>query len=71
MDITARTPAPVGADLALELLLASPEVEAFGRRTATEVTRARVSAALMPALAAALWKLRDVRGRPGAGGAGL
>ena len=45
MDITARTPAPVGADLAIELLLASPEVEAFGRRTATEVTRARVSAA--------------------------
>ena len=44
MDITARTPAPVGADLAIELLLASPEVEAFGRRTATEVTRARVSA---------------------------
>ncbi len=62
MDITARTPAPVGADLAIELLLASPEVEAFGRRTATEVTRARVSAALMPALAAALWKLRDAEG---------
>jgi transcription-repair coupling factor (superfamily II helicase) len=59
MDITARTPAPVGADLAIELLLASPEVEAFGRRTASEVTRARVSAALMPALAATLWQLRD------------
>ncbi len=59
MDITARTPAPVGADLAVELLLASPEVEAFARRTATEVTRARVSEALLPALTAALWHLRD------------
>ena len=59
MDITARTPAPVGADLAIDLLLADAGVEAFARRTASEVTRARVSEPLLPALIAGLWHLRE------------
>jgi transcription-repair coupling factor (superfamily II helicase) len=48
-----------GAELALAYLLGDESFAAYARRTASGITRARVSEPILPALVAALWHSRE------------
>jgi transcription-repair coupling factor (superfamily II helicase) len=48
-----------GAELALDYLLADPDLAAVARRSASGTVRARVSEPLLPAFVAALWRARE------------